>query len=210
VFGYNCYQPTTTLVKKFPDFYRIRRLLTMLTKTLPLVPHVSEVLTPHLSSLRSNLILYTTESEHLIQTGSSASGSRLKFCPVCFTSYGCYIPRPVHAPWFYRSHRPICGKNRAYVLWRYTITYFFQAKSLPPNQAYNCHPLTADAIQGRSVHVPFIQFAQRMQKTSNISPSTITNTTQIQKAQRGGYITYILCTVDKNWITWRYLQTVLW
>jgi hypothetical protein len=40
---------------------------------------------------------------------------------------------------------------------------------------FSRHPLTADAIHGPSVHVPFFQFVQRMQKTSNTSPSLITN-----------------------------------
>jgi len=49
---------------------------------------------------------------------------------------------------------------------------------------FHRYSLTADAIHGPSVHVPFFQFVQRMQKTSNSSPSpkTQTNPTQIQKA----------------------------
>jgi hypothetical protein len=150
VFGYNCYQPTTnlkkgqsecnktnpevilalevvSLVKKFPGFHRIRKFITMLAKTLPLVPRVSTVqsLKPHISSVWSNLILYSTEAKYLIQSSSSASGSWLKIYPLCFMSYGRYVLWPVHSPWVYLPKRPMSGKNRACVLWRSNITFIF-------------------------------------------------------------------------------------
>lgn len=163
----------------------------MLTKPLPLVPHVSTVhsLTPHLSSLQSNLILYSTDAKYLIQSGSSASESRPKICPLCFMSYGCYIPWPVHSPWVYLPKRPMSGKNRACVLWRSNITSVFskpQTTSLPPNQAHNwyTYQIPSPTINWRCdtwTKCSCTLFSLRAKNAKNLKYFTFPDNKQIQR-----------------------------